>query len=150
MTGRCPVDIKCFDQLRHCLAGRNYTCQHRSPYFRKPALDDRVFIEEIMEVLINHRLHPGNDLPFTAIFKSAGLLRHFFKFPHHRPEFQKAGLLQGRTPIGMGGPSFRCRTDEFHHPFIFALGNFGPLQVVPVGLVDHNASASSIMPFLIP
>ncbi len=38
----------------------------------------------------------------------------------------------------MGLPSFRSRTDEFHHTFVFALGHSSPGQVFAIGLIDHN------------
>ena len=92
-----------------------------------------------MEVFVDHAANPGQKLCFTAFLEHSGFFRVFFKLTHYGPQLGQPVMGQRGTFIGMGLPAFRCRTDKFHHAFVFALGHGRPGQVFAVRFVYYNS-----------
>ena len=53
------IFFKKLDQFRYCLAWRDDSGQYGCPYIGHTALDQRIFEEKVMQVFIDHAVHPG-------------------------------------------------------------------------------------------
>ena len=91
-----------------------------------------------MQVLVNHAVHPVEQLAFAAFLKHAALLRHLLERLDDFPELLESCFLDGGREVGVRGPAGRGRADEFDHALEFAARDFRLDEVVAVGLVDDD------------
>ena len=138
MLDGCAIHIEGADELRDGLTWGDDARKDSSFHRRQAALDERIAEEEIVQVFIDHVIHPVNDLTLTTVLENARFLRDLFKFAHDSPQFEQPGLLDGRAAVSMGFPAFGSRTDEFAHSFILALRDLGTLEVIPICFVDDD------------
>ena len=138
MLDRCAIHIEGADKLRDGLTWGDDARKDSRFDGWQTALDERIFKEEIMQMFVDHAVHPVKDLALSAVFKNAGFLCDLFKFTHDGPQLQKTCFLDRGAAVSMGFPAFGSRTDEFTHSFILALRDFGALEVIPIRFVDND------------
>ena len=65
--------------------------------------------EEIVQVLVNHAVHPVKQLPVAAFFPNVALRGLLTKDADNLPEFSKACFLDRGGEVGMRLPALRDR-----------------------------------------
>ena len=133
-----PIHIKGPDQFCNSLTWRDHAIKNRLHDSRHSSFNQVVIIKQVMQMLINHTVHPGKHLLLTPLLKDTGFLRYLRKGLHYFPLFFEACFLNGRTTISMGLPAFSCRANEFYHSFILTLSNKSSIKIVTISLIDYN------------
>ena len=90
-------------------------------------------------MLVNHAVHPLQQLPLAPLLKDASLFRHFPERPDNLPQLRNTILGIGRAGIGMSLPALGSRANIFYHPLIFAPCHLCLQQIVPIRLVDDDS-----------
>ena len=80
MLDGCAIHIEGVDKLRNGLTWGDDARKDSRFDGWQTALDERIFKEEIMQMFIDHAVHPVKDLALSAVFKNAGFLCDLFKF----------------------------------------------------------------------
>lgn len=77
MLDGCAIHIEGVDKLRNGLTWGDDARKDSRFNGWQTALDERIFKEEIMQMFIDHAVHPVKDLALSAVFKDAGFFVTF-------------------------------------------------------------------------
>ena len=139
------LDVEDANELGDGLRRRNAAGKNGLFDLGHAARDDGVFKEQVVQVLVDHAMHPVEQLPFAAFLEDAAFFRHLLEGLDDFPELFEARLLDGGGEVGVRRPAGRGGADEFDHALEFAACDFRFDEVVPIGLVDDDGDRKSVV-----
>ena len=132
------MNVEHAKELSDRLRRRNLPREHSIAHLRHASAHNGILKEEVVQVLVNHAVHPVEELTLAAFFPNAALRSLLAEDADDLPEFGKPRLLDRRGEIGMRLPARRRRADELDHALVLPACNLRLDEVVPVRLVDDD------------
>ena len=86
MAIRSTMYVEDMDKLRHTLRGGHRPLEHGIAHFRHTPQNHRIVKEEVVQVLVDHAVHPVEQLTFTTLSESTILLRRALKDANDIPK----------------------------------------------------------------